>query len=35
LNELPAKAFFAKSALTAFTTSPEELAKFQAGETGK
>jgi len=32
---LPAKAFFAKSALTAFTTSPEELAKFQAGETGK
>ena len=30
-----AKAFFTKSALTAFTTSPEELAKFQAGETEK
>ena len=30
-----AKAFFAKSALTAFTSSPEELAKFQAGETEK
>jgi tripartite-type tricarboxylate transporter receptor subunit TctC len=30
-----AKAFFAKSALTAFTTSSEELAKFQASETEK
>ncbi len=30
-----AKSFFAKSALTAFTTTPEELAKFQAAETEK
>ena len=30
-----AKAFFAKSALTPFTTTPDELAKFQAAETEK
>ena len=30
-----AKAFFARSALTAFTTTPEELAKFQVAETEK